>query len=134
MRISDWSSDVCSSDLFLLPQKNDSPGRKAPRSALSRRPKPVRKPGARPPASPASTHSDKGEHRIAKLLARAGVASRREIERMIAEGRIARDGEVLATPATLLKSLQGVKVSGNPVKEPAPRSEDSRGGIGGVDT
>ena len=27
--------------------------------------------------------------RIAKLLARAGVASRREIERMIAEGRIA---------------------------------------------
>src|SRR3546814_10272780 len=120
MRISDWSSDVCSSDLFLLPQKNDSPGRKAPRSALSRRPKPVRKPGARPPASPASTHSDKGEHRIAKLLARAGVASRREIERMIAEGRIARDGEVIATPATLLKSLHGVTVDGNPVKEPAP--------------
>lgn len=103
-----------------MPQKNDSPGRKAPRSALSRRPKPVRKPGARPPASPASTHSDKGEHRIAKLLARAGVASRREIERMIAEGRIARDGEVIATPATLLKSLHGVTVDGNPVKEPAP--------------
>src|SRR3546814_1186194 len=80
----------------------------------------VRKPGARPPASPASTHSDKGEHRIAKLLARAGVASRREIERMIAEGRIARDGEVIATPATLLKSLHGVTVDGNPVKEPAP--------------
>src|SRR3546814_1789036 len=106
MRISDWSSDVCSSDL-----------RKAPRSALSRRPKPVRKPGARPPASPASTHSDKGEHRIAKLLARAGVASRREIERMIAEGRIARDGEVIATPATLLTSLHGVTVDGKPVKE-----------------
>ncbi|HEY9579613.1 MAG TPA: pseudouridine synthase [Rhizorhapis sp.] len=87
---------------------------------MSRRPKPVRKPGARPPASPASTHSDKGEHRIAKLLARAGVASRREIERMIAEGRIARDGEVIATPATLLKSLHGVTVDGNPVKEPAP--------------
>ena len=31
--------------------------------------------------------------RIAKLLARAGIASRREIERMIAEGRIALNGE-----------------------------------------
>src|SRR5438552_7479374 len=41
--------------------------------------------------------------RIAKLLARAGVASRREIERMIAEGRIAVGGEKLTTPATLLQ-------------------------------
>jgi len=35
---------------------------------------------------------DGGPQRIAKLLARAGVASRREVERMIAEGRIAVDG------------------------------------------
>ncbi|WP_438907626.1 S4 domain-containing protein, partial [Bacillus licheniformis] len=41
------------------------------------------------------------EHRIAKLLARAGVASRREIERMIAEGRIALNGTTIETPATL---------------------------------
>src|SRR3546814_16775668 len=116
MRISDWSSDVCSSDLFLLPQKNDSPGRKAPRSALSRRPKQVRKPGARPTASPASTHSDKGEHRIAKLLARAGVDSRREIARRIAEGRSTLVGEDIDTPAQLLKSLHGV--TGDPKQEP----------------
>jgi 23S rRNA pseudouridine2605 synthase len=58
--------------------------------------------------------------RIAKLLARAGIASRREIERMIAEGRIALDGKVLDTPATLLTSLHGVTVDGNPVAEPAP--------------
>ena len=45
--------------------------------------------------------------RIAKLLARAGVASRREIERMIAEGRVALDGKVLETPATVLTSLKG---------------------------
>ena len=58
--------------------------------------------------------------RIAKLLARAGIASRRDIERMIGEGRIAIDGEVVTTPATLLKSLQGVTVDSVPVKEPSP--------------
>lgn len=58
--------------------------------------------------------------RIAKLLARAGVASRREIERMIAEGRIAVGGQAIDTPATLLASLHGVTVDGKPVKPPAP--------------
>lgn len=58
--------------------------------------------------------------RIAKLLARAGIASRREIERMIAEGRIALDGKTLETPATLLTSLHGVTVDGKPVAAPAP--------------
>src|SRR3954449_12923616 len=57
-----------------------------------------------------------GEQRIAKLLARAGVASRREIERMIAEGRIALNGEKLTTPATLLIDLSGVTVDGKPVR------------------
>jgi 23S rRNA pseudouridine2605 synthase len=56
--------------------------------------------------------------RIAKLLARAGIASRREIERMIDEGRIALDGVVLKTPATILPSLRGITVDGNPVKAP----------------
>jgi 23S rRNA pseudouridine2605 synthase len=54
--------------------------------------------------------------RIAKLLARAGVASRREIERMISDGRIALDGKPLDTPATILTSLKGVTVDGKPVK------------------
>lgn len=58
------------------------------------------------------------EQRIAKLLARAGIASRREIERMIAEGRIALDGVTIETPATLLKSLTGITVDGKPVKPP----------------
>lgn len=58
--------------------------------------------------------------RIAKLLARAGIASRREIERMIAEGRVALNGTVLDTPATLLNSLHGVTVDGQPVAEAAP--------------
>ncbi len=57
--------------------------------------------------------------RIAKLLARAGIASRREIERMIDEGRVALDGKTLDTPATILRSLAGVTVDGQLVGPPA---------------
>ena len=53
--------------------------------------------------------------RIAKLLARAGVASRREVERMIADGRVAIDGKPLDTPAVKLANLRGVTVDGKPV-------------------
>ncbi|QIK79069.1 rRNA pseudouridine synthase [Sphingomonas piscis] len=62
---------------------------------------------------------DSGPQRIAKLLARAGVASRRDVERMIAEGRIALKGEKLTTPATLLTDLSDVTVDGKPVRPPA---------------
>src|SRR5690606_34772300 len=63
--------------------------------------------------------ADKPEgERIAKLLARAGVASRREVERMIAEGRVAKNGVALATPATILPNLRGVTVDGKPVAAP----------------
>ncbi len=67
-----------------------------------------------PTLPPRSETRPEGD-RIAKLLARAGVASRREIERMIADGRVALDGKVLDTPATILSSLKGVTVDGNPV-------------------
>ena len=56
--------------------------------------------------------------RIAKLLARAGVASRREVERMIADGRVAIGGKVLDTPAVKLENLRGVTVDGKPVAKP----------------
>jgi 23S rRNA pseudouridine2605 synthase len=65
---------------------------------------------------PAEPQKQGGPQRIAKLLARAGVASRREVERMIAEGRIALNGEKLTTPATLLENLGGVTVDGKPVR------------------
>ena len=69
---------------------------------------------------PAAQHKERdGPQRIAKLLARAGVASRREVERMIAEGRIALNGEKLTTPATLLENLEGVTVDGKPVRPAA---------------
>ena len=63
------------------------------------------------------TPADKGD-RIAKLLARAGIASRREVERMIAAGRIKLNGELVTTPATILTSLRGVTVDDKPVAAP----------------
>jgi len=91
------------------------------------------KPGSGPVLRPAAIHSPRrvpatpnpdapvreGE-RIAKLLARAGVASRREVERIIGEGRVSVDGVVLTTPATVLKNLRGVTVDGQPVALAAP--------------
>ena len=74
---------------------------------------------AAPGAATTSRERAEDEQRIAKLLARAGIASRREVERMIAEGRVARHGVVIDTPATILASLDGVTVDGNPVAAPA---------------
>jgi len=74
---------------------------------------------AKPHNGPAKPQKEGGPQRIAKLLARAGIASRREIERMIAEGRIALNGEKLTTPATLLETLDGVTVDGKAVRPAA---------------
>ena len=64
--------------------------------------------------------SGREPQRIAKLLARAGIASRREVERMIEARRIAKDGVPLETPATIVTSLHGITVDGKPVEAPAP--------------
>lgn len=53
--------------------------------------------------------------RIAKALARAGVGSRRDIERMIGEGRVALRGETLKSPALNVTSLEGVTVDGEAI-------------------
>ena len=76
---------------------------------------PPRRTGRRTvPAAPQQRES--GPQRVAKLLARAGIASRREIERMIADGRIALNGEKLTTPATLLEDVSGLTIDGRPVR------------------
>jgi 23S rRNA pseudouridine2605 synthase len=54
--------------------------------------------------------------RIAKYLSGAGVCSRRDAERMIAEGRVAVNGEVLTTPAVLVNAQDVVSVDGTPVR------------------
>jgi 23S rRNA pseudouridine2605 synthase len=81
---------------------------------------PSKTPAKAPPAAGARSPGRPEGDRIAKLLARAGIASRREIERMIAEGRIALNGKVLETPATILTSLAGVTVDGTAVAAPEP--------------
>ncbi|WOF41676.1 rRNA pseudouridine synthase [Sphingopyxis indica] len=86
--------------------------REAPRGRRSARTeRPARKPAEEP-------RDEDGPQRISKLLARAGVGSRRDVERMIEEGRVALNGETIAQPAPLLTSLEGLTVDGNPVAKP----------------
>ncbi|MGY6248593.1 pseudouridine synthase [Bosea thiooxidans] len=60
--------------------------------------------------------------RIAKVMARAGVASRRDSEAMIAEGRVSVNGTVLESPAFDVKPTDVVLVDG----EPLPARERTR--------
>jgi len=62
---------------------------------------------------------DKPEgERIAKRLARAGVASRREAERMIEAGRVKLNGKVLTSPAVNVTLRDKVLVDGKPLADP----------------
>ncbi|MFD2251101.1 23S rRNA pseudouridine2605 synthase [Pseudochelatococcus lubricantis] len=56
-----------------------------------------------------------GPERIAKVMARAGVASRRDAEVMIAEGRVSVNGKVIDTPATLVGPADRVLIDGAPM-------------------
>jgi 23S rRNA pseudouridine2605 synthase len=66
-----------------------------------------------------STQTSDGD-RIAKVLSRAGVASRREAERMIAEGRVKVNGVVIDSPALNVSTSDRIIVDGKPVAEPEP--------------
>ncbi len=54
--------------------------------------------------------------RIAKVLARAGTCSRRDAERMIADGRVSVDGKVLTTPAVNVTEDSVITVDGKPLR------------------
>ncbi|MDF1735825.1 MAG: pseudouridine synthase [Minwuia sp.] len=58
--------------------------------------------------------------RIAKRLARAGVASRREVERMIDAGRVAVNGKRLTSPALNVTPEDTILVDGKPVAAAEP--------------
>ncbi len=68
------------------------------------------------PAKGAREGAREGE-RIAKRLARAGLCSRRDAERWIADGRVKVDGEVLATPACVVTDRSVIEVDGKPLPQ-----------------
>ena len=59
-------------------------------------------------------HSPAGE-RIAKVIARAGLASRREAEAWIAAGRVAVNGKLVASPALNVEARDRIEVDGQPL-------------------
>lgn len=67
------------------------------------------KPAARADEGP------KRSERIAKAMARAGIASRREVERLIGLGKVAVNGKILDTPATLVTRDDVITVDGKPI-------------------
>ena len=72
---------------------------------------------AEAPATAAAPKSSGGE-RIAKVMARAGIASRREAERMIVEGRVRVNGEAISSPALDILPTDKVVIDGKPMDAP----------------
>ncbi len=73
---------------------------------------------ARPPAPT----GDGGADRIAKVMARAGLCSRRDAEDWIAAGRVTINGAVIVSPAVNVSARDRVMVDGKPL----PRRERTR--------
>ncbi|HEY9056177.1 MAG TPA: pseudouridine synthase [Aurantimonas sp.] len=76
--------------------------------------------GGRPPRvdRPARADADTempGKMRIARRLARAGIASRRDAEGMIADGRVRVNGKVLDTPALDVTAADRIEIDGTPL-------------------
>ena len=96
-----------------------SPMSKAPASPKGKPgPKSQPRTAAAKPEAGAAPEGD----RIAKVLSRAGVASRREAERMIAEGRVSVNGKKIDSPALNVTAADRISVDGQPLPEAeAPR-------------
>ncbi len=62
----------------------------------------------------------KDGERLAKRLARAGVCSRRDAEKMIAEGRVKLNGKVQTSPAINVTEADEILVNGKPLKKKEP--------------
>lgn len=71
----------------------------------------------KPPAK--ATDTPEGE-RIAKVLSRAGIASRREAERLIELGEVKVNGKVITSPALNVTAKDKITVRGEPVGQPEP--------------
>jgi 23S rRNA pseudouridine2605 synthase len=70
--------------------------------------------------SPDAAAAPREGERIAKRLARAGLCSRRDAERWIAEGRVTVDGRKLTSPAVNVTEASRILVDGQPIPEKTP--------------
>ena len=91
---------------------NEKPQR--PRTAAKPPAKPAPKPGPK-----AAIGTPDGE-RIAKVLSRAGISSRREAERLIEAGEVTVNGKVITSAALNVTATDKITVSGQPVGAPEP--------------
>ena len=66
------------------------------------------------------SEADKAGDRIAKVLARAGVASRREAETIILAGRVAVNGKRIDSPALNVGPRDRITLDGKPLPEAEP--------------
>lgn len=71
------------------------------------------------PKTPASKAPPAGG-RIAKVIARAGLCSRREAEQLIAEGKVTVDGKVLKSPALNVTGRETIVVDGKALPKQEP--------------
>ncbi len=69
----------------------------------------------RKPFENKSIENEKSGERIAKVIARAGLASRREAESWIAAGRVKVNGKALASPAFTVSPDDKIEVDGAPL-------------------
>lgn len=102
---------------------------------MTKPPKPPRKPAAEPLRQPAAKRPAKASpatapaapeapskpgERIAKVLARAGVASRREAERLIAAGLVRVNGKLIDSPALDVGPRDRILIDGKPLPAKQP--------------
>jgi 23S rRNA pseudouridine2605 synthase len=74
----------------------------------------ARVPAATAPQGEEAAARREGE-RVAKVIARAGVASRRDAEVLIAEGRVSVNGVRLETPAVVVTEADEIRIDGEPI-------------------
>ncbi len=100
------------------PKTSDRGGKPLTRKPSKASDKPAPKPAARAAKVQAPVEAEDGvkPERISKLLARAGVASRRDIERMVMEGRVTLNGKVLDTPVVNATFADAIEVDGQPIR------------------
>jgi 23S rRNA pseudouridine2605 synthase len=67
----------------------------------------------------ADDNSEAGE-RLAKIIARTGFCSRRDAEKLIADGRVTLDGEPVSQQGTRGREDQTIAIDGRPLKQPEP--------------